>query len=211
MSPGNSVAVSWMDFGIATLQCTVQVRCSCRAPTADGPVASYRQLNSLKRGFMRRLLCCCAACAAALISLVLWIRPPSPAVGQASALAADSTREGVFEGRTPCAPIATRFTGFPAGGCEKIKWEVTLYRDAITAEPRSYRYRGTRTSHNGIWSASRGSASNPSATVYELQYDNGVLLLLAADENVLLLLDSDRTLLVGDASWSYTLNRTDRQ
>jgi hypothetical protein len=157
---------------------------------------------------MRRLLFCCTASTVAVISLLLWSRDSSLAAGQSSAFAADSTREGIFEGRTPCAPIATRFTGFPAGGCEKIKWEITLYRDAATAEPRSYRYRGTRTSHNGIWSITRGSASNPSATVYELQHDSGVLLLLAADENVLLLMDSNRELMVGDASWSYTFNRT---
>jgi hypothetical protein len=46
--------------------------------------------------------------------------------------------------------------------------------------------------------------------VYELAYGNGVLLLLAADENVLLLMDSSRNLMIGDASWSYTFNRTDR-
>jgi hypothetical protein len=160
---------------------------------------------------MLRLSFCCTVCAAAVISLVLWSQPFGPVVGQSSAAAADSTRVGVFEGRTPCAPLATQFTGFPAEGCEKIKWEITLYRDAATGEPRSYRYRGTRTSHNGTWSVTRGSASNASATVYELQYDSGVLLLLAADENVLLLMDSNRNLMVGDASWSYTFNRTDRR
>lgn len=159
---------------------------------------------------MRLFPFCCTACIAAVISPVLWSPPSAPASVQSTA-PADSTREGVFEGRTPCAPMATRFTQFPADGCEKIKWEVTLYRDAATAEPRSYRYRGTRTAHNGTWSVTRGTASSPAATVYELHNDSGVLLLLAADENVLLLLDSDRRLMVGDASWSYTLNRTDRQ
>jgi hypothetical protein len=159
---------------------------------------------------MLRLSFCCTACAAAVISLVLWSRPSAPVVGQSSATPADSIREGVFEGRTPCAPLATQFTGFPAENCEKIKWEITLYRDAATGEPRSYRYRGTRTSHSGAWSATRGSASNPTATVYELEYGSGVLLLFAADDNVLLLMDSNRNLMIGDASWSYTLNRTDR-
>lgn len=157
---------------------------------------------------MLRLSFCCTACIA-VISLALWSRPSSSALGHSSAPPSDSTQEGVFEGRTPCAPIATQFTGFPAEGCEKIKWEITLYRDAATGEPMSYRYRGTRTAHHGTWSTTLGSASNPAATVYELQYDSGVLLLFAADENVLLLMDVDRRLMVGDASWSYTFNRTD--
>jgi hypothetical protein len=159
---------------------------------------------------MLRLSFCCTVCAATVISLVLWSRPAAPVVAQPPAPATDSIREGVFEGRTPCAPIATQFTGFPAENCEKIKWEITLYRDAATNEPRSYRYRGTRTSHNGGWSVTHGSATNPSAAVYELAYGRGVLLLLAADENVLLLMDSNRNLMIGDASWSYTFNRTDR-
>jgi hypothetical protein len=159
---------------------------------------------------MLRLSFCCTACVAVAVGLIALNRTPLPASDQSLAAAADSTVEGVFEGRTPCAPIATEFTGFPAAGCEKIKWEITLYRNAATREPRSYRYRGTRTSHNGAWSVSRGVASNPSATVYELRYASGILRLLAADENVLLLMDADRKLLIGDASWSYTLNRTAR-
>lgn len=155
---------------------------------------------------MFRFSFCCTACAAVVISMVPWSRHSSPAAAH-PVMVADSAREGIFVGRTPCGSIATEFTGFPAANCEKIKWEVTLYRDAATGEPRSYRYRGTRTSHNGTWSVTRGSVSNPSATVYELQYDKGVLLLLAADENVLLLMDRDRRLLVGDAGYSYTLNR----
>lgn len=130
--------------------------------------------------------------------------------GPATQVAADSVTEGVFEGRTPCSPIANEFTGFPSAACEKIKWELTLYRDAGTGDARSYRFRGTRTSHNGSWSITRGTPGNPAATIYELRYHRGSLRLLVADENVLLLMSADGKLMVGDASWSYTFNRTDR-
>jgi hypothetical protein len=166
--------------------------------------------NIFRRGSMNRLPLCSTACAAGLIGVVLWSQPSSTAMAQIRGSARDSVVEGVFEGRTPCARIANEFTGFPAAACEKIKWELTLYRDAATREPRSYRYRGTRTAHNGAWTVTRGAATNPDAVVYELRYGGGVLRLLAADENVLLLMDSDRRLMVGDASWSYTFNRTHR-
>lgn len=152
---------------------------------------------------------CFALCTAAVGAAVGGPRVAS--TEQPTSAAADSTLEGVFEGRTPCAPVALQFTGFPATGCEKIKWELTLYRDAATGHPGTYRYRGTRTSRQGSWSITRGSAADPTATVYELRHDGDVLYLLRVDANVLLVMDTDRTLLVGDASWSYTLNRTDRR
>jgi hypothetical protein len=125
---------------------------------------------------------------------------------------ADSVVIGVFEGRTPCGEPAVAFTGFPAANCEKIKWELTLYAAGSSRRPAGYVYRGTRSTKEGTWSIGRGTAADPTAVVYTLHYDAGrTLHLLRADENVLLLLGPDLTLLVGDASWSYTLSRTDRR
>jgi hypothetical protein len=157
---------------------------------------------------MPRPAFCFALCTAVVGTAVGGTRASTE---QPTFAAADSTLEGVFEGRTPCAPVALQFTGFPATGCEKIKWELTLYREAATGRPGTYRYRGTRASRAGDWSVTRGSAGDPAATVYELSYGDAVLYLLRIDENILLVMDTDRTLLVGDASWSYTLNRTDRR
>jgi hypothetical protein len=125
---------------------------------------------------------------------------------------ADSVVVGIFEGRTPCGEPAIAFTGFPATNCEKIKWELTLYANDSSRRPAGYVYRGTRSTRQGTWSMERGTATDPDAVVYRLHYDTGRSLnLLRADENVLLLLGPDLTLLVGDASWSYTLSRTDRR
>lgn len=122
----------------------------------------------------------------------------------------DSAILGVFEGRTPCGPVAIEFTGFPATSCEKIKWELTLYADPASGAPAGYLYRGTRSSRAGPWAVRHGAAHDPDAVVYRLRYDpDRTLALLRVDENVLLILDPDLRVLVGDASWSYTLSRTD--
>lgn len=130
----------------------------------------------------------------------------------AHSILADSVVIGVFEGRTPCGEPAVAFTGFPAANCEKIKWELTLYAEGSSRRPAGYVYRGTRSTRQGAWSIGRGTATDPAAVVYRLYFDAGrTLNLLRADDNVLLLLGPDLTLLVGDASWSYTLSRTDRR
>lgn len=123
----------------------------------------------------------------------------------------DSPVLGVFEGRTLCGEVAVRFTGFGGPGCEKIKWRLTLRQDPATGAPTTYLYEGTRTSREGPWVIGRGSAADPGAVVYRLDpgHPESSLSLLRADESVLLLLDDDLDVLVGDASWSYVLNRTD--
>jgi hypothetical protein len=140
---------------------------------------------------------------------------------------------GVFEGRTPCGAIATDFTGVPPENCEKIKWKITLSRDPTTGNPTDYAFKGTRATRQGKWRIARGLGGDRNRVVYHLDYsgspnrrtdlnlrdsdiyhvaDGGrskVLSLLAVDENVLLLLDRELNVLVGDASWSYALNRID--
>lgn len=117
---------------------------------------------------------------------------------------------GVFEGRTPCGAVATEFTGFPAQNCEKIKWRLTLYRHPSTGSPTTYAFKGTRATRQGRWRIERGRGSRSGWLVYHLDYEAPakVLSLLAIDDRVLLLLDRDLNILVGDASWSYALNRT---
>jgi hypothetical protein len=116
---------------------------------------------------------------------------------------------GVFEGRTPCGATATAFTGFPADNCEQIKWRLTLNRDA-TGSPSTFVYKGSRTMRQGTWTIGHGMVSNPDAIVYRLQTRAGgpSLQLMKADDSILLVMDPGGTLLVGDASASYTLSRT---
>jgi hypothetical protein len=138
------------------------------------------------------------------------VTPPNPQPNDQPGTAADSL-VGVFEGRTPCGRIATEFTGFPAQNCEKIKWRLTLYRDPATGNPTTYAFNGTRATRQGHWRIEHGAGAERNWVVYHLDYGRPptVLSLLKVDDNVLLLLDGDLKVLVGDASWSYTLNRTD--
>jgi hypothetical protein len=117
---------------------------------------------------------------------------------------------GVFEGRTPCGRIAVEFTGFPGVGCEKIKWRLTLYQDSVTGRPTTFKYQGTRTTREGTWVLSRGTPSDPGATVIRLTpaAPHPAIAFQKVDD-VLLLMDGTGKAVVGDASWSYTLNRVD--
>lgn len=103
------------------------------------------------------------------------------------------------------------FTGFPAGNCEKIKWQLTLYHDPRAGRPTTFTFRGTRATREGTWTLVRGTAPDPNATVYRLDPEppHRPISFQKADDNILLLLDGIRRLMLGDASWSYTLNRTD--
>jgi hypothetical protein len=125
----------------------------------------------------------------------------------------DSVAVAVYEGRTPCGAIANEFTGFPAQNCEKIKWQLTFFRDARTGSPSAFLYEGTRTSRRGTWRILRGTPFDADAQVYQLTPLPGgrSLSLLNVDDKVLLLLDGELRPVAGDASWSYAFNRTDRK
>lgn len=131
--------------------------------------------------------------------------------GSLSAIVVVDTIVGVFEGRTPCSKISNRFTGFPAQTCEKIKWELALFKSREDGEPTHYWYQGTRSEHRGRWTIVRHE-THPDRTVYRLTSNEGDnrLDLLPVDGVLLLILDPEGKALVGDASWSYTLSRTDR-
>lgn len=134
-----------------------------------------------------------------------------PLILASAAAQSRSSVLGVFEGRTPCGRIAVQFTGFPGDGCEKIKWRLTLYQDSASGRPTTFRYQGTRTSREGTWALSRGTPSEPGATVIRLTpaAPHPAIAFQKVDD-VLLLLDGAGKAVVGDASWSYTLNRVDQ-
>ena len=161
---------------------------------------------------MRRRAMAAIGTATGLV-IVAFLTRAGPSHGAIVANSSDSVAVAVFEGRTPCGQIAVEFTGFPSSGCEKIKWELTLFRDRATGRPSSFLYEGTRTTKRGTWTIHRGLAGDPNATVYRLTPipPGQALSLLSVNEKVLLLLDGEQRVLVGDASWSYVLNRTDRK
>ena len=130
-------------------------------------------------------------------------RPPAPPMPTGSAVF------GVFDGRTPCHPVAMEFTDTGPADCVKIKWRLTLYQDSITSEPSRYLYMGTRDYGEGSWKTVHGMPGDPNALLYQLQPDGAQqsFSFLKLDDNHLFLLDRDMKLLVGNEFFSYTLSR----
>jgi hypothetical protein len=116
---------------------------------------------------------------------------------------------GVFVGRTACQELITELSMPKSEECAKRKMGFTLYQDPVTHEPTTYELRGLgKWSGTGKWRIVRGTASNPDATVFQLLLDaNTSLNLLKEDDNVLFVLDRSKAFLVGNAKYSYTMNR----
>jgi hypothetical protein len=121
-----------------------------------------------------------------------------------------STVFGVFEGRTPCVGIARELKISPVAGCLKVKWRVTLFKNAQTGEPTTYKVEGTlhrQSAREGSWQILR-TASDPGAVTYRLDASatEAPLLLRRGDDRVLFFQSHDGSLLVGNVDFSYTLN-----
>lgn len=121
---------------------------------------------------------------------------------------------GIFAGRCPCQELATLLKVTVSSECFKSKWEITLFHDPKTHQPTTFQLIGTtfrKKDQNGAWKISKGIKNDPEATVYELQMENATLQLLKADDNLLFMLNHDRSLLVGNELFSYTLNRIEKK
>lgn len=136
---------------------------------------------------------------------------------------------GVFEGITPCSnenpPIPQIAENLV---CEQMIWKLTLYQDVASGDPTTYQLSsayglsqqgstglqrgGTLKDMEGQWTIVEGMQTNPKAVVYQLNpvEPDGAINFVKLDDNILHLLNPDMTLMVGNAAWSYTLNRTDK-
>ena len=118
---------------------------------------------------------------------------------------------GVFDGRSPCQPIASQLSSRQGDDCTKLKWRLQLYQDEVSGAPTRYILEGTlyrSAPRTGKW-AILTSKEQPNVVIYQLDPDEsgGFLSFVMLDNNVLFFLDKDRGLLVGDTDSSYTLNR----
>ena len=119
---------------------------------------------------------------------------------------------GIFDGRTPCQGIARELGVAARPGCGKAKWRLTLFHDATTRRPTSYRLEGTVDAlrpREGSWRITRGASGLPDAEVYELAAanDESPARLLKVGDRVLFFLDRNRRPLTGNARTAYTLDR----
>ena len=126
-----------------------------------------------------------------------------------TALPAGASVYGVFVGRTPCQEFMKELKTEVNAECAKRKMGVTLYHDPVKHEPTTYNTWGMgKWTGKGKWHILHGTPADQKATVFKLDLDaNTFLFLLKGDDNVLFILDRNKNFLIGNASFSYTLNR----
>jgi hypothetical protein len=125
---------------------------------------------------------------------------------------------GEFVGSTPCGEPFGKLFDIPADANPPVRWVLTLYQDPKAHTPTVYKLRAesdgakppaarkpVTKEKEGRWSIRKGTKADPDAAVYELA--GGVNFYKLTDD-VLHALNPDRTLAVGTAGWSYTLNRS---
>ena len=130
-----------------------------------------------------------------------------------------------FVGSTPCDTGPRSFlTGAATNDtCVKITWHLTLstnenalatyklvatYGMQAQSQP-GFVNEGTTVQLEGTWQIIKGAKSNPDAAVYEIQAEKPrrSLSFIKMGDNLLHLLNDDKSLMVGNDLWSYTLNR----
>jgi hypothetical protein len=133
-------------------------------------------------------------------------RAPEAPLNVAAPARTTAPLSGVFDGRTPCQPLARQLGVAVSGECFKMKWRLRLHE-----APRTYVLEGSpyrAAPRTGRW-AVLPAPSGSKGFLYQLDPDSPrrSLAFLRADDDVLLFLDEKGELLVGNADFSHTLNR----
>src|SRR5262245_27546079 len=127
-----------------------------------------------------------------------------------SPLASGPTVYGIFEGRSPAQGIARQLKIATEADRNKIKWRVTLYQNAGTKAPTTYKVENSflrQGRREGTWTVLKDAAGGPTVFHLSATETEADLYLLKGDDNVLFFLDKDRRPLAGNTDFSYTLNR----
>ena len=122
-----------------------------------------------------------------------------------SPLSTGPTVFGVFEGRTPCQAVARLLARTVAPGCAKLKWRLTLYQNPDNRRPTTFKLEGTLYRSDRV----EGPLTLSDKGVITLEGSNRTTLisLLKVTDDAVMFLDQSGNLLVGNASFSYTLER----
>ena len=137
---------------------------------------------------------------------------------------------GVFLGDTPCTAQVRPLFQIPSDAdCDQMIWSLVLYQDPETKIPTTYQLNtsyglskqgtndliggGIPIVMEGKWTITSGIKSDPDAIVYEINPDDPqtTVSFLKVNENLVHVLSSEKTLLIGNGAWAYTLNRMDNQ
>jgi hypothetical protein len=125
-----------------------------------------------------------------------------------SPLATGPTVYGVFEGRTPCQGVARALARTVAPGCARLKWRLTLLQNPADQKPATFKLEGSLFRSDrleGMW-----SISNTGIVTLHGPDRAPLVSLLEVDDDAMMFLDRSGNLLVGNASFSYTLERRKR-
>jgi hypothetical protein len=134
---------------------------------------------------------------------------------------------GEFVGTTPCDDHSRKFLGGldTEGPCHCVTWNITFLVDQKTRQPASYTLvatyglpgksdpnqieEGPTVKLEGRWEKPPGHKANPQAAGYRIygKSTQRSLSLARLSEHLVHFLDQDQSLKVGNAGWSYTLNR----
>jgi hypothetical protein len=112
---------------------------------------------------------------------------------------------GVFEGRTPCQGVALELARTVAPGCPKLKFRLTLLQDPATHRPTTFKLEGTlyrSDREEGPW-----RISDKGVVTLEGPNRTTLISLLRVSDDAVMFLDRSGRLLVGNALFSYTLER----
>ncbi|WAC14109.1 hypothetical protein [Dyadobacter pollutisoli] len=131
----------------------------------------------------------------------------------------------IFAGATPCDAIIRPMLAIPAAAdCELVKWQLLLLKgpedDKAVRFDLKYTYGmskagtqgfvndGTSAEMNGKWIARKKEGNLPGQALIQLQpTENKPISFAKLDDNIVHLLDPEGKLMIGNAAWSYTLNR----
>lgn len=137
----------------------------------------------------------------------------APALTISTTLLSDTSRQVVYEGRTPCQDYAAEHQLKVTSSCFKLKWRLILNRDVITHQPTTYIIRkvvdNIPRDVSGNWRIIKGTKENPDVIIYQLDPEDpqNSICFLAGDKNVLFFLDKSFRLHAGNGDFSYTLNK----
>jgi hypothetical protein len=132
-----------------------------------------------------------------------------------------------FVGTSPCDTLPREFVGgIPVTApCHCITWELTFFTNQSARMPATYKLvasyglpgrndpnqieDGPRVEQQGTWKMLKGMKTNSRALVYRITADKSEssLSFVKVGENLLHFLNPDTTLMIGNAGWSYTLNK----
>ena len=112
----------------------------------------------------------------------------------------------VFGGRTPCVEIAREQRIAVAEDCFKLKWKLTLNRDASSGSPTTFTLQRTFRRPEpleGKWRILKDSG----ALIYRLEANDGTTMSFQRIDDSLFFLDNGGRMLKGNGEFGYTLDR----